>query len=267
MNALKLLACAALAAALGAQAFADEGKDSVNDKPAYKFRGGHINVSVTIDEALKKYSRLYDNLLAEGKRDAAKWNAQAEQDAKIYKELYRDGHRDDYERRYSERSIILDRYVSIIRGDYVDGHGAHPNHFTDTILWDTQARKPISIRPFFKETADNGPTMTALAKAIRAALAAEKKSRDIEVKDPDTDEGLSGVKPSLTKIGGIALAPSSETGKSSGLICYFSPYAVGAYVEGDYTVFIPWAAFKEYLSSEGAALFRGERPQSDVDKD
>jgi len=267
MNALKLLACAALAVALCAQAFADEGEDNGNDKPAYKFRGGHINVSVSIDETLRKYDGLYDNLLAEGKRDAAKWNTQAEQDAKKYKDLYRDGHRDDYERGYSERSLILDRYVSIIRGDYVDGHGAHPNHSTDTILWDAQEKKRISIRPFFKETADGGPTMAALAKAIRAALAAEKKSRDIEVKDPDTDEALSAVKPSLTNIGGVALAPSSEAGKSSGLICYFSPYAVGAYVEGDYTVFIPWTAFKDTLSAEGAALFSGERPQSDADKD
>ncbi len=267
MNALKLLACAALAGALCVQAFADEGEDNGNDKPAYKFRGGHINVSVTIDEALKKYPGLYDNLLAEAKHDTAKWNTQADQDVKKYKDLYRDGHRDDYERGYSERSIVGDRYVSILRGDYVDGHGAHPNHFTDAILWDTQTKKPISIRPFFKETADNGPTMTALAKAIRLALAAEKRTRDIEVKDPHTDDGLSAVKASLTKIGGVVLAPSSEAGKSSGLICYFSPYAVGAYVEGDYTVFIPWTAFKEYLSPEGTALFGGERPQSDADKD
>jgi hypothetical protein len=267
MNGLKLLACVALAAALCAHAFADEGEDSGNDKPAYKFRGGHINVSVTIDEALKKYPGLSDNLLAEGKRDAAKWDAQANEGAKKYKDLYRDHHRDDYERGYSERSLVLDRYVSIIRGDYIDGHGAHPNHFTDTILWDTQEKKRISIRPFFKETADNGATMTALAKAIRLALAAEKKTRDIEVKDPDADHGLSAVKPSLTKIGGVALAPSSETGTSAGLICYFSPYAVGAYVEGDYTVFIPWTAFKEHLSPEGAALFGGERPQGDADKD
>ena len=240
---------------------------AAEDKPAYKFHGRLIEVTVTIDETLKKYGGLYDNLLAEGKRDATKWNMQAEQDFKKYKDLYRDGHRDEYDRGYSERSMVGNRYVSIVRGDYVDGHGAHPNHFTDTILWDALAKKRISIRPFFKETADNGPTMSALAKAVRAALAAEKKTRDIEVKDPDTDENLASVKPSLTKIGGVALAPSSEAGKSAGFICYFSPYAVGAYVEGDYTVFVAWTELKDYLSPEGAAVFGGQRPKADADKD
>lgn len=240
---------------------------AAEDKPAYKFHGRLIEVTVTIDDALKKHAGLYGNLLAEGKRDAAKWNAQAEQDSKKYKDLYRDGHRDEYDRSYNERSVAGNRYVSVVRGDYVDGHGAHPNHLTDTILWDTQAKKRISIRPFFKETADDGPTMSALAKAIRAALAAEKKTRDIEVKDPDSDENLAAVKPSLAKIGGVALAPSTETGKSAGLICYFSPYAVGPYVEGDYTVFVAWTEFKDYLSPEGAAIFGGERPQGDADKD
>ncbi len=54
---------------------------AAEDKPAYKFHGRLIEVTVTIDDALKKHSGLYDNLLAEGKRDAAKWNAQAEQDS------------------------------------------------------------------------------------------------------------------------------------------------------------------------------------------
>ena len=165
------------------------------------------------------------------------------------------------------RRSAIGRYVSVLRTDYLNSNGAHPNHFTDTILWDTQAKKRISIRPFFKETADNGPTMTALAKSIRAALAVAKKSRDSEAKDADIDEQLAAVKPSLTKIGGVALAPSTEAGKSSGLVFYFSPYAVGAYVEGGYTVFVHSSAFAPYLSPEGASLFGGERPKDDAKND
>ena len=87
------------------------------------------------------------------------------------------------------------------------------------------------------------------------------------VEDPDKDEALASVKPDLTKIGGVALAPSAEAGKSSGLLFYFSPYAVGAYVEGSYVVFVPWTAFKTDLSPEGEAIFAGERLKDDDKQD
>ncbi len=73
-----------------------------------------------------------------------------------------------------------------MRGDHVEGGGTHHNHFTDTIVWDAEAKKRFNIPSFFKETADNGPTLTALAKAIRAALAVEKKARDIEAMQTKT---------------------------------------------------------------------------------
>ena len=72
-----------------------------------------------------------------------------------------------------------------------------------------------------------------------------------------------GIQPSLLKIGPISLAPSTEAGKSSGLTFHYSPYAVGAYAEGPYTVFVPWTAFRSHLSQQGAAIFGGQRPESD----
>jgi hypothetical protein len=157
---------------------------------------------------------------------------------------------------------IIGNYVSVLRTDGWDG-GAHPNQALDTLLWDARANKLINVNPFFSETNADGPTLRALAHAIRVAIAAEKKARDIEVKDPDTDSGLSSVKPKLTDLGGIALAPSTEKGKSSGFGVYFSPYAVGSYVEGPYIVFVPWTAFKAYLSPTGVALFGGTRQPGD----
>ena len=144
------------------------------DKSDYALHTKLLDATVTIDAALKSFPGLYDNLLAEGKRAAAKWDAQAKKDKKEYPGMFRDDRRQEYDRGYSQRSVVADRYVSVVRGDYVDGGGAHLNHSTDTILWDAKLKKRISIRPFFKETADNGPTLSALAKAIRAALAVEK---------------------------------------------------------------------------------------------
>ena len=164
----------------------------------------------------------------------------------------------------------------MLRDDGTYTGGAHPNSYMNTILWDRDARRRVNIRPLFRETADNGPTMTALAQLARLAVAAEKLKRDaINRRRPEgassrrrrlakLDQFIAGgVEPSLLKIGPISLAPSTEAGKSSGLTFHYSPYAVGAYAEGPYTVFVPWTAFQSHLSAQGTAIFGGQRPESD----
>ena len=72
------------------------------------------------------------------------------------------------DRKYETRSVVDGHYISIVRSDYMDTGGAHPNSNVNTILWDSAASKRISIRPFFTETADDGPTMKAMVKAVLA---------------------------------------------------------------------------------------------------
>ncbi len=240
---------------------------AADDKPEYSITTKNIEASVSIEAPLKSYPGLADYLLADGRRELARQRAGADKDRKEMPDVFREGrHYSFFERSYTQHSAI-GRYVSIVRDDYLDGLGAHPNTLINTILWDAEAKKAISVRPLFKETADGGPTLRALAKAIRAALAAKKKSREIEVKDPDTDDNLSSVKPKLFDIGALALAPSTTAGKSAGLIAYFSPYAVGAYAEGSYTVFVPFTEFARFLSPAGMVLFGGERPPDDEKSD
>ncbi|HVZ55010.1 MAG TPA: RsiV family protein [Pseudolabrys sp.] len=261
-NARRFLSRLPLALLLGANLLTAAAR--ADEKPALSVKNKIIEESVTIDGKLKTYPGLYDNLIAEGRRALQKWRAEAVNAGKETPDLFDDGRRYSFESAYTLRSAI-GRYVSVVRADYLDGLGAHPNHKTDTILWDAKVKKRISIRPFFKETADGGPTMQALADAVRADLVAEKEARGVE--DAEHDPGLDSVKPKLLSIGAIALAPSTEAGKSAGLIAYFSPYAVGPYVEGDYTAFVPWTAFKAHLSPAGAALFGGERPEGDATHD
>ena len=103
-------------------------------------------------------------------------------------------------RKYETRSVVDGRYVSIIRGDYEYTGGAHPNSSSNTILWDRSAGKRISIRPFFTETADNGPTLKAMRLGVIASLKAEKKARGAE----GLDEGaIDGIEAKLLKIGPI----------------------------------------------------------------
>jgi hypothetical protein len=232
-------------------------------KPDVAINTRTIEANVTIDPALKAHPDLYRRLLAEGKRELEKWHAAADKDFRENPDMFKDGRSYEFGRAYDQRSAIQG-YVSITRNDYSYSGGAHPNHFTDTLLWDAHAHKFINIHPFFKETSANGPALRTLAKAIRDAVVADKKRRGMSAKDANDPTWIGGIKPALTNLGAIALAPSTEPGKSSGLIVYFPPYAVGSYVEGDYIEFVPWTAFKTHRSAAGERLFGGKRPPDDA---
>lgn len=232
-------------------------------KPDASIKTKAVEATVTLDAQIKADPALAANCLAEGRKWIDKQAADAAKEFKEDKELFRDGPY-SFGRDYSVRSIVADRYVSVVRNDYMDTHGAHPNRTVDTILWDKAENKRISIRPFFTETADNGPTMKAMLKAIIVSLTAEKKKRGTG--DTATDEWFKGLEPKLLKIGAVTLAPSTEAGKSSGLTFHYPPYAVGSYAEGDYVAFVPWETLKPYLSAEGQKIFGGSRPKGDAEK-
>ena len=247
------------------------------EKPAIETKTRAAVITVTIDKALKPVPGLAADLVAEGQRFVDKSRAEADEEYKTNKSWFKD-RRWTYERSYSFRSLVADRYVSIVREDGTYAGGAHPNSLTNTILWDKTAQKRISIRPFFNEMADNGPTMTALARLVRIAVVIEKDERrnselsEEEKKKPhrkvedmiaDDTQLKEAVQPKLLKIGPISLAPSTVAGKSSGLTFHFSPYDVDAYAAGPYTIFVPWTDLKPFLSPEGVAIFGGERPEKD----
>lgn len=236
---------------------------AADEKPAVAIKTRSIEASVTVAPETKAYPGLYDNLLAEGRREMAKRRAEADAELKDAPADFTDNRRHSFERKYTQRSVA-GRFVSVLRSDYFYTLGAHPGREYNTILWDTDAAKRIGIRPLFKETADNGPALDTIAKAIRDALVAEKKKRGAY--EPN-DTGIASVKPKLLELAPLLLAPSTEPEKSSGLIVYFSPYMVGSYAEGDYTVFVPWTVFRTHLSPEGTAVFGGARPKDDETRD
>ncbi|ABD87314.1 DUF3298 and DUF4163 domain-containing protein [Rhodopseudomonas palustris] len=249
-----LIALAALA--LLTPAFAEDAK------PDFAIKTKSIEATVLLDGPIKADPALAADCLAEGKRWAEKARADADRERKQTPDMFRDGAW-TVERKYDVRSLVKDRYVSIVRSDYISAGGAHPNADVDTILWDKTANKRISIRPFFTETADGGPTMTALRQAVVAALKTEKRKRDIpEVPGADWAKPI---EPKLTKIGAVTLAPSTEPGNSSGLTFHYPPDAIGPHAEGDYVGFVPWDKLKPYLTPEGAAIFGGARPRGDED--
>ena len=232
-------------------------------KPDFVLKTKSIDASVTLDATVKADAALAAGCLAEGRKWVASNRADADKERKESPEMFRNGAW-TFERTYDTRSVVANRYVSIVRNDYTNTGGAHPNTDLDTILWDRTAGKRISIRPFFTETADGGPALSAIRGAVVAALKLEKKKREIDSR-ADSD-WASGIEPRLLKLGAVTLAPSTEAGKSSGLTFHYPPDAVGSHVEGGYVAFVPWSVLKPYLSTEGAAIFGGERPKGDDDQ-
>jgi uncharacterized protein YndB with AHSA1/START domain len=233
---------------------------AADPKPDFAVNTKAIEASIFLDASIKADPALAANCLAEGKKWAKIHRAEAGKERRQTPELFRQGGW-TYERKYQTRSLVGGRYVSIVRNDFIGTGGAHPDSNVNTILWDKTASKRISIQPFFTETADGGPALKAMASAIAASLKAQKQARGVEPV-PEAD-GTFGIQPKLLKIGAVTLAPSTEAGKSSGLTFHYSPYTVGAYVEGGYVAFVPWETLKPYLTPEGAAIFGGARPKGD----
>jgi hypothetical protein len=231
-------------------------------KPDFTIKTKSLDTSVTLDTRIKADAALTADCLAEGKAWAAKNSADTDKERKQNPQMFRNAAW-SMERTYETRSVVDGHYISIVRSDYMDTGGAHPNSDVNTILWDSAAGKRISIRPFFTETADGGTTMKAMVKAVLASLTAEKKKRDAG--ETATDEWFKSVEPKLLKIGAVTLAPSTVSGKSSGLTFHYPPYAVGPDAEGEYIAFVPWETLKRYLTPEGAKIFGGARPQGDDD--
>ena len=245
------IACVAIAAAFAAEPKADAAIKNKN-----------IEAAVFLEAKIKQDAALSADCLAEGREWIEKNATDAAAARKQDPVLFRNGGW-SFERRYTVRSVVDGHYVSIVRSDYMDTGGAHPNSDVDTILWDATAKKRISIRPFFTETADNGPTMTAMLKGVIASLKIEKNKRDAT--ETANTEWFKNLEPKLLKIGAVTLAPSTDLTKSSGLTFHYPPYAVGPYAEGEYVAFVPWEALRPFLTAEGVRIFGGARPEGDND--
>lgn len=254
---MRALAAALVCGALFGSAHA------ADPKPDAVIKTKSIDARVFLDDRIKADAALAANCLAEGKKWLEKNASEAAAARKEDPQFFKDGGW-DFERKYAIRSVVAGRYVSILRNDYMDTHGAHPNSDVNTILWDKSENKPISIRPFFTETAANGTTMKAMVKAVIASLKIEKKKRGSS--ETATDEWFKSVEPNLLRIGAVTLAPSTEAGKSSGLTFHYPPYAVGPYAEGEYVAFVPWETLKPSLTAEGTLIFGGTRPKADADE-
>jgi hypothetical protein len=235
-----------------------------DEKPVLSIKTSYVEIEVSIARELRAYPQLYAALFA----DAKKYTEQNRKQAHDAWQTDRPSFRDQpwtFDRGYRLRAAAPP-YVSVLIDSGEFTGGAHPNSVVDTLLWDSEPNRRANMQTLFRETAKDGPTTAALAKLVRDAVIAEKKKRDIPMDDPASDNWLEPIKADFSTLGAPSLAPSTAAGRASGMTFHFSPYGVGAYAEGPYTLFVPFASLEPYLTDDAKKIFAGERPKSDEDE-
>ena len=234
-----------------------------DDTAIYTANKEYVEVDVRIDNRLKAYPKLYDELVQEGRKFGADNEEAAAEQWQEDKTAFPAGMPYSYNLNYRLR-VAAGNYVSIIIDEAEYTGGAHPNHGSATQLWDRDKDERVDFRTLFKDTRTDSADMQTLSKLILDALAAEKKARDVSF--DMNDMWFKDWKADFENFGQPSLAPSTEPGKSSGVTFHFSPYEAGAYAEGDYVAFVPAAALTPLLTPEAQKLFGGARPESDKEQ-
>ena len=146
------------------------------------------------------------------------------------------------------------RLLSLIRYDWTYQGGAHGNTTHETLLFDRKTRR---IRNF-------GDLFGGSEKEVRAKLRefavsdllrqkAKRDGKPVEgYQDSFVEEGVKG------RFLNFTLDPSDVRGRAAGLRIWYAPYAVGAYVEGSFEVFVPHPVFSKFLTSYYKDAFAGK---------
>lgn len=146
-----------------------------------------------------------------------------------------------------EPSAATARLVSFRRTWFESTGGAHPNHGSSGVLWDTAARRTIEPAALFI-AGNDAAIQKALCDGLKAAKAEKMPGEDLSQDTWGCPEWRKSK---------FALTPSTEAGKLGGLTFLFDPYEVGSYAEGDYEVTLPWTVFKAVLAPAWAGEFGG----------
>ena len=130
---------------------------AADPKPDATIKNKNIEASVYLDDKIKADPALAADCLAEGKKWIDKNAAEAAASRKTDPQMFRNGVWTT-ERKYETRSVVDGHYISIVRSDYTDTGGAHPNGMsTPSCGIRTQRsasasgrslpRRPIAARP------------------------------------------------------------------------------------------------------------------------
>jgi hypothetical protein len=201
------------------------------------------DISLKLPAAVVAVPALYANILAEEGRAADTFAARAARDLAERRAA-------GFPARRQGRGAVYvvtaqtPRLLSLRVATFTDTGGAHPNTVISGFTWDRQAGRPLVTADFLADAADLATADRALCDAIHA-----EKRRRAGAAPLDACPNLARTR--------TALAPSTVEGKAGGLTVLFSPYDIGAYVEGAYLIEVPYHALRRALAPEYASEFAG----------
>jgi hypothetical protein len=152
---------------------------------------------------------------------------------------------------------MLDDVIGVTETVATFTGGAHPNYFLGGFNYRKGKTEPLPLSAFVADE-------PAFHELVVKALVAEKLQRGYEVAETASIEsGLREIlvpSPEVPDVyaGRFVLEKSTEAGKAGGISVLFSPYDVGSYAEGAYTVTLTAAELTPVLNETWAGRFGGE---------
>ncbi|MEQ9504630.1 MAG: hypothetical protein RLO80_00065 [Hyphomonas sp.] len=134
--------------------------------------------------------------------------------------------------------------------------GAHPNYFIGGSIYKRGQTDPLPLSAIIADSA-------AFEQQVINGIVDQKLARGYEETRPVLASSVSEMLAPSAAIpniyeGRFVLEESTEAGKFGGLSVLFSPYDVGSYAEGAYTVTLSAADLAPILTPEWAGKFGGE---------
>jgi hypothetical protein len=149
------------------------------------------------------------------------------------------------------------RVVSLLGEWWQDTGGAHPNSGVLAENIDPKSGAPVEWTDLFPASGGGSAIPPAVLKYVRKDLMRQKRERLGDGFDAATARDF------MRDLGKDApvftFAGSAVPGRARGLTLHFPPYAVGAYVEGTYTVELPVATFAGRLAPAWRDVFTPPR--------
>jgi len=155
--------------------------------------------------------------------------------------------------------------ISVEGQTYSETGGAHGNQLLEGVIHDRAKGEDISLLDLFN---DPEIALEVLVPLVREQIMREKMIRYGEDGEP-TSQRIVETAESLPDHGRwlseVILVPSTEAGMIGGLKVLFSPYDIGAYVEGPYQATVAQTGFRDVLKDEYQGLFAGEPVRGEDD--
>jgi len=246
LAALALLGCESKKKSI-ARYMADDRAVSLPEAPFHFAQAtADAKVELTLSPDLDAYPDLHRALFDAGQRQLLEFIAQAKEDRARFA-AKGVSQPQPYERRVTWTVAAVTPGLVSLRGAWFDDTGGiHPNHGSDTFLWDRDHGQMLLQSDLFKP----GYDLSALDQTLCAAVRKAKQAR-LGPTDPKSWSCPKWEDSHAT------LVPSVRPYRAGGLMFLFDPYVIGAYAEGDYAVLIPLSDVQPALAPMWAADFAG----------